>query len=193
MSVYDLLFIVVFFASVATLFAAAFSLIRGRGARAAGILRGYAICACVYLGIVALVSLCGARRVLNVGDPRCFDDWCIAVENVSRKPVPAGLSYIVTLQISSRARRVSQRENGVVIYLTDDRGSRYDPTPDKSAVPTDVLLGPQESIAATRVFEVPADAHEIGLVVAHEGGFPIGWLIIGYETWFRKPSIVRLP
>jgi hypothetical protein len=191
MSVFDLLFIVVFFATVAFLMAAAVSAIRGRGVRAIHILRGYAIGASVYLGIVAGVSLCGARRVLNIGDPRCFDDWCIAVENVHRKPVHAGISYSVILRISSLARRVSQREKDVVVYLTDDRGRRYDPTPDYSAVPVHVLLAPRESVAATRVFEVPADAHGIGLVVTHESGFPIGWFIIGYETWFRKPGIVR--
>jgi len=80
-----------------------------------------------------------------------------------------------------------------VVYLTDHRSRRYDPIPDTSDVPLNVLLGPQESVAATRVFNVPADAREIGLVLAHEGGFPIGWFIIGYETWFRKPTIVRLP
>jgi hypothetical protein len=25
----------------------------------------------------------------------------------------------------------------------------------------------------------------LGLEVAHEGGFPIGWFIIGYDTRFR--------
>jgi hypothetical protein len=192
MNVWDLLFIVIFFATLATLFVAGFSAIRGRGAHARRLLCGYAICACVYLGIVAVVSLFGARRVLNVGDPQCFDDWCITVEHVSRKPAHAAISYVVTLQISSRARRVSQRENGVVVYLTDDRGRRYDPAPDTSDVPLNVLLEPQKSVAATRAFEVPADAREIGLIVGHEGGFPIGWFIIGYETWFRKPTLVRL-
>jgi hypothetical protein len=193
LSVFDLLFLAVFFATVVTLFLAAFSAIRGRGARAIRILRRYGLCAGVYLGIVILVSLFSPRRVLNVGDPKCSDDWCIAVENVSRRPGPAGISYIVTLRISSRARRVSQRENGVIVYLTDDRGRRYDPIPDSSAVPLNTLLRPQESIQAIRSFEVPRDAHEVGLVVAHGGsGFPISWFIIGYETWF-KPTIVRLP
>jgi hypothetical protein len=181
------------FATLVTLLAAVFSAIRGRGARATHLVRGCAICACVYFGMVALVSLFGARRVLNIGDPRCFDDWCIAVERVGRKPVHAAISYNVTLQISSRARRVSQRENGVVVYLTDQRGHRYDADPDTSDVPLNVLLEPQESVTAARAFEVPADAREIGLVVAHEGGFPMGWFIIGYETWFRKPTFVRLP
>lgn len=193
MTIFDLLFIAIFFATLATLFIAAFFAIRGQGPRAIRILRGYAICACAYLAIVILVSLFLPRRVLSVGDPRCFDDWCITVDNVIRKPTPAGISYNVTLRLSSRARRLSQRENGIVVYLTDNRGRRYDPIPDASAVPLNALLGPQESITATRVFELPADAHEVGLILKHGSGFPIGWFIIGYETWFRKPTIVRFP
>jgi hypothetical protein len=192
-NIFDLLFITSFLATVAGLLTAAWSAVRGRGARAISILRGYGIGASVYFGIVVLASLFWPRRVLNVGDPQCFDDWCIAAENVSRKPAQARISYIVTLRVSSRARRISQRENGVVVYLTDDQGRRYDPIPDESAVLLNVLLRPQESIAAARVFEVPADAHEVGLVITHEGGFPIGWFIIGYETWFHKPTIIRLP
>jgi hypothetical protein len=191
-TLFDLLFIVIFLATVATLLSAAFLAIRGQGARALVLLLRYCICAGAYLGVVVLTSVFWPRSVLQVGDPRCFDDWCIAVENASRQPAGDGVSYMVTLRLSSRARRVSQRENGVVVYLADTRGRRYDPAPDKSAVPFNILLGPQESIPATRVFEVPADAHEPGLVIAHEGGFPIGWFIVGYETWFHRPAIVRL-
>lgn len=57
MSIFGLLFIAASFA------------IRGRGARAISILRGYGIGAAVYLGIVVLVSLFSPRRVLSVGDP----------------------------------------------------------------------------------------------------------------------------
>jgi hypothetical protein len=81
----------------------------------------------------------------------------------------------------------------MVVYLADNRGRRYDATPNMSAVPLDVQLGPQESTTTTRIFEIPADAHEPGLVITHQGGFPIGWFIVGYETWFHKAALVRLP
>lgn len=45
---------------------------------------------------------------------------------------------------------------------------------------------------ASRSFLVPAEAQGVGLVVAHEGGFPIGWFIIGYDAWFRTPAVVQL-
>jgi hypothetical protein len=193
MGIFDLLFIVLFLATVVTLVTAAFCAVRGLGARAVAILRRLGICAAVYLGIVVLTSVFWPRTVLQVGERQCFDDWCIAVANVDRQAAGEHVAYRVTLRLSSTARRISQRENDLAVYLTDDRGRRYDPAPQNADVPLNVQLGPQQSVSATRVFEVPADAHEPGLVIAHEGGFPIGWFIIGYETWLHKPAIVRLP
>ena len=193
MSIFDLLFIVVFLATVAILLSAAFLAIRGRGSRALVLLRKLCIGAAAYLGIVVLASLFWPRTVLQVGERQCFDDWCIAVENAGRQPASGPPTYLVTLRLSSTARRVSQRELGVAVYLTDSSGRRYDPIPNNSDVPFNVQLGPQESIAATRAFDVPGDARQLGLVIAHEGGFQIGWFIVGYETWFHKPAIVRLP
>ena len=109
-------------------------MIRGQGARALGILGGCAVCAVVYLGIVVLVSLFWPRRVLQVGEPRCFYEWCIAVEGVHRTPGNAGVSYVVNLRLSSSAR-VAQRNRNVIVYLTDDRGRRYDPAPQTRQLP----------------------------------------------------------
>jgi len=39
---------------------------------------------------------------------------------------------------------------------------------------------------------VPAKAAEVGVVITHEGAFPIGWFIADYDTWFRKPPVARL-
>jgi hypothetical protein len=193
MTLFDLLFIVAFLATAATLLRAAFLAVAGRRASALVLLRNLGICAAGYLGIVILASVFLPRTVTQIGDPRCFDDWCITVENAARQPVGGRVAYLVTLRLSSTARRVSQREKSVAVYLTDDAGRRYNPTPQKSDVPFDIQLGPQESVTATRTFEVPADAPKLGLVITHEGGFPIAWFIIGYETWFRKPALVRLP
>jgi hypothetical protein len=193
MSAFDLLFIAVFLATVATLLSAAFLALRGRGAGALVLLRRWCLGAGAYLGLVVLSSVFWPRTVLEVGDRRCFDDWCIAVENASRQEAQGGVAYQVTLRLSSSALRVTQRENNVVVYLGDQRGRRYDPAPDPSAVAMNVQLAPQETVLTTRSFRVPADARELGLVIDHEGGFPIGWFILGYETWFHKPTIVRLP
>jgi hypothetical protein len=132
--------------------------------------------------------------VLNVGDPWCFDDWCLSVEKVSRTSAPPEISYAVSLRIFSRARRVSQRAKGAWIFVIDGRGNRYAPEPDPSAVPLDVLLQPGESVATSRVFKVPVDTGEIGLITGHGGPgcFP-GCFIIGDDSsLFHKRTFVRL-
>jgi hypothetical protein len=190
-TIFDLVFIALFLISIGTLAVAAVSAILGRRTRAIGILKGFAVGVAIYCGIVILVSLVAPRRMLSAGEPLCFDDWCITVEGAERTASQSDTSYVVRLRLSSRARRVTQRENGVVVYLTDANRTRYDPVPDTSATPLNVQLQPVESVVTTRTFKVPVAAHVLGLVIAHEGGFPIDWFIIGGGP-FRKPPIVRL-
>ena len=192
MNLFDLLFIALFLASVCSLLAAGWFAGSRQFDRARRILWRLLWGAAGYMVIVIGVSLVQSRQVLTVGEILCFDDWCMTVTGVNRLPGGGKVGYRADLRLSSRARRVSQREKNVVVYLADDRGRRYDPVADASDVPISVLLRPQESVEVSRSFAVPADAGRVGVVIAHEGGFPIGWFIIGYDTWFRKPPIVRI-
>lgn len=189
----DLLFIALFLVTVATLLAAGWFAVRGQFGRARRILLRLLAGATAYMLVVIVVSLILPRRVVEVGELQCNDDWCIAIAGYKRVPEGDHAVYKVDLRLSSQARRTTQREKNVVLYLTDQQGRRYDSVADESQVPINTLLGPQESVVASRSFVVPADAAEVGAVIAHEGGFPIGWLIIGYDTWFRKPPLVKLP
>jgi hypothetical protein len=47
-------------------------------------------------------------------------------------------------------------------------------------------------VTTVRRFDVPPESRRLGLVYTHEGGFPIGWLIIGEGGWFQQPPLVRL-
>src|SRR5487761_1994979 len=176
MSIFDLLFIVLFLASVATLLTAAVQSIRGKGGLR--ILRRWAICFAIYMAAVCAVAVAKPQKVLAIGDVRCFDDWCIAVAGAQHD---SGL-YRVTLQISSQAKRVTQRENGVHVYLTDAAGRRFDPLPGAAETPLGVVLSPGQMVEARRSFQLPNDARDVGLVVVHEGSycFP-GCFIIGDE------------
>jgi hypothetical protein len=194
MTVFDLLFIAVFSASLASLIAAAIAAIRGQRARALGILRRLGISAIAYFAILIVVALLSPQRVLNAGQPWCFDDSCLSVENVSQTPAPQQVAYTVSLRIFSRARRVSHRANGAWISLIDPRGNRYAPEPDPTAVPLDVLLQPGESVTTSRVFKVPADAGELGLITGHGGPgcFPGCFIIGDASSLFHKRTFVRL-
>jgi len=188
MSIFDLLFLALVLTTLITLcFAVGFALARRRE-RSLRIFRRIALGAGLYFAVVIAVSFVAPRRSFDLGDTQCFDDWCVAATSYTS----TGHSYLIGLRISSRARRVSQRERNLSVYLTDRENHRYDPQLRPSDVPLSSLLAPGESIELSRLFVVPAAARDLNLVINHEGGFPIGWFIIGYDTWFRKPPLIRL-
>jgi hypothetical protein len=192
MTVFDLLFLAAFLASLIALLAAAYAAVRGRTPRAFAILGGWLACAAAYLAISVAVAYFAPQRVMAPGDPWCFDDWCLTVENAKR----ADTNYTVSMLISSRAKRVTQRASGAWMYLRDENDTHYEATPDSAQVPLDVLLQPGQSVAATRSFQVPAGVRELGLVTGHGGG-PCGALslmIIGNGgCLFHKQTMIRLP
>jgi len=192
MSVFDLLFLASCFIALITLIVAVCFVLRREFGRAGRILRNLVVSAGAYFAVVIVVSLISPRRVFKPGASQCFDDWCIGVDGFRQASETGGVAYSVDLRLSSRARRVPQRERNVNVYLTDDHGHRYNPIGLSSASPFGVLLQPQESVIVSRSFLVPPQAKNVGLVIAHEGGFPIGWFIVDYDTWFRKPTVVPL-
>ena len=192
MSIFDLLFLILLLAAVISLLATVWLGLRRKFVRARRILLRLLLCAGGYMAVVVIVSLVSPRRVLKPDATQCFDDWCIGVADFRQVPKGGDVAYYVDVRLSSHARRVSQRENNLTVYLTDREGRRYDPVADSSTAPFNVLLQPRESVVVSRSFLAPAEAKDLGLVITHEGGFPIGWFIIGYDTWFRKPAVVQL-
>jgi hypothetical protein len=191
-TIFDLLFLASFLASVIALATAAYAAIRGRISRAFSILRVWLVCATAYLGISVAVAYVAPQRVIAAGTPWCFDDWCLTVKDVEL----AGTRCKVNVLLSSEAKRVTQRANGAWLYLRDKNDTHYEPTPNPSDVPLDVLLQPGESVAAQRSFNVPANVRELGLVTGH-GGPPCGFMslaIIGSGgCLFHKQTMIRLP
>ena len=192
MNIFEPLFLVLVLVTLITLIATIVLAARGQFARAGRMLRRLGIGAAVYFAIVITVSIFNPQRVYHVGDTQCFDDWCIQVAEAQWAAAPADRRYEVTLRLSNRARRRPMGEKGTVVYLVDAHARRYDPVVDGAAVPFDVVLQPGESITVTRRFDVPRDTPSLDLIYTHEGGFPIGWLIITEGGWFQKPPVVRL-
>ena len=192
MTLFDLLFIILFFVAVFSLFAAVWFALLRQFHRAVRILARILLGVAVYFTVVVAVSLVAHRRVVRPGDCQCFDDMCVSVNSYQRVPEKIGVQYRVGMGIFNRGRGASQRENNLVMYLTDDQGQRYDPVPDNSYAPFNVQLPPQESTVVSRSFLIPENAKGVSAVITHEGGFPTGWFIIDYDTWFRKPPLVPL-
>jgi len=195
MTIFDLLFLLAILVSVVTLVAATVMAVRGSHRRALKIFLGYGIGVLCYLAAGTATAFLKPQRVIPRGDPWCFDDWCLTVQDVSQTLGQRGISYRVELRIFSRARRVAQRASGAWIYLIDDEGRLYTPDPNPSAVPLDVQLQPDESVTTSRSFLVPATVHRLGLVTGHGGSY-CGWgafLIIGESgCLFKKPTMIRI-
>ena len=192
MTIFEPLFVLLVLAAVATLVTAGVAALRGQRPRALGILQRLAIGAAFYFAVVLIVAFAAVPAVHRIGEPQCFDDWCITVTAAKRSDSASVQSWSVTLRISSRAKRVQQRENGAAVHLVDSRGQTYQPGSADLAVPLDGLVGPGESFDATRRFDLPLDATGVRLVFNHEGGFPIGAFIIGENQLFHDATVIAL-
>jgi hypothetical protein len=150
---------------------------------------------CFYTGVVSLVSFLSPQREVSLGESRCSNDWCVAVVGVTSSPVAGGKEYSVEFRLSSRARGVPQRENGVIVYLVGDTGRRYLAQPDPEAVPFNVMLQPGQAITARRRFRVVGEKGALGVVIDREGSNAIpGRFIIGDDgSLFHRRAIVRIP
>ncbi len=195
MSIFDLIFILGFLASVVTLITAVVAMIRGRRTTVVRILRIYGMCAVSYFAVDFAFAYLRPRRVIPMATPWCFDEWCLTVTRATHSVAGETQTYNVDLELFSQARRKAQRANGAWVYLIDDLGRRYAPDSNSSDVPLNTLLQPGESIRASRRFTVPADVREIGLVTGHGGPYcgAMSILIIGSAgCLFNKPTLVRL-
>jgi hypothetical protein len=192
MTIYDLLFLFLVLVSAIVLLTVGVKAIRGRGKSALLLLGVWAACMAVYFGICVATAAAEDQKVLPLGEPQCFDDWCIQVDGVNRSPAANATEYVATIRISSRARRVTQREKDVTVLLQDATGNRYAAAAAANEPPFDVQLGPGESVTTHREFQLPAGSQPAGMVIAHTG-FQMGWLVIGEgQGMFHKEPIVRL-
>lgn len=195
MSLFDLFFLAAFAAAFVTIVVAIGLAIAGRRRNAVRLLKVLGICAMVYIAVGLGVSVVRPQRVVNVGDPWCFDDWCLQVETVSKTSQPVWITYRVEMRVFSRARRITQAARGAWLYLIDEHGKRYAPDVAPSETPLDVRLQPMQSMTTTRVFQVPAGVQIVGLVTGHGGPYcgAMNILVIGESGCaFNKPTMIRI-
>jgi hypothetical protein len=186
LTLFDLLFLAIFIATAVVLIYAAYCSLRGRIAQAGKVVVGAAIFWAVYLAVVIVVSFATPRRVLAIGERRCFDDWCLTVQSVDD-----GRPFKVTLRVYSDAKRVTQSAPDNKVFLEDDSGKRYAAGPENGQPPFSKMIGPGESYDTIREFDVPAGVKIVGLVVGHSGVGP-GAIVIGDDdAIFHKPAIVK--
>jgi hypothetical protein len=194
-SIFELLFLAAALAFLVGLGLAAAAAVRGRWARARRAIIMLAVAAGLYLAAGAAASYALPQRVMPMGALWCFDDWCLALDRIAEQPVAGQTAFVAEIRLVSRAGRISQRANGAWIYLVDAAGQRYEPVPDSSDLPLDVLLGPGETRAATRRFVLPAGVRPAGLVTGHGGPYcgVMDLLVIGNAgCFFGRPTMIGI-
>jgi len=194
MTLFDLLFILVFLAAVIALLGIGIAAVRGRRQTVRRIARRLGIGLGVYFVVIALVGIASPKRFVALETDQCSDDWCIAADSVHREAAGDTVVYTIDFRLSSRARGVAQRERSVVAFQVAADGRRFDASHDSAVVPFDTLLQPTEVIRATRRFSVPRTASDVGLVIAREGGtwFPRCCIIGDANNFMHRRPIVRL-
>src|ERR1700680_4549769 len=64
----------------------------------------------------------------------------------------------MSLPVSSAADKTAD------VYLVHNHGTRYDPRPHDSEIPLNVTLEPGQVVRTRRIFELPVNAQNIGLL-----------------------------
>lgn len=204
MTLFELVFILLFLGSVIGLLLSAFLWRRGASEQ---ILVGLASVWGVYLTILAITDVFSSQKVFKVGEEQCFDEMCFAVADAQTLPEqslnPAGPAaarlYVVHVRATSRSRGRTQAEGGLRGRLYD--GGTYI---DVSEAAQEAYaaqngegpkltqkLAPGESILSALVFEVPQNIKHPALTLDH--GFTPGYFVIGESPFFHKPDIHQLP
>ncbi len=160
----------------------------------------------LYAVALVCVALAIPRKFYSPGERRCFDEWCVAAIDAQvadgSADDPCGgdrnsRSWLVTIEVSSEAKRVRQRAPDARAELEDQQGKRYQPCAAalaRGTGPARVLsdrLGPGESFEVVLPFQLPGEATPAGLVV-HHGDIP-GVVIIGADqSLLHRPALQRL-
>jgi len=155
----------------------------------------------VYVVIFLIASLTSRNRILAVGEEKhiCEVDCHLAyaVAATKSEPLPNGqMRHTVTVKVrfdeetisSRRPRDATLTPNSRYVALLDDAGNRYP----GSADGLKRKLIPGESYTTDIVFDVPADAKGLRLVLRNDD--PESTFIIGHEnSLFHAKTTFRLP
>ena len=167
---------------------------RGRTSAATSIAAVGAAWLAAYAALLVITSLASGERTLALGETKRFCGFYLdchlglAVERVDttsqigegRHALQAGGTfYVVTVRVSSDARRVPLELNQPRAVLVDTEGYRYERVPDAeqriasagAPIHLDEWVGPGQSYTRRLVFDVPRGAREPRLHVTE--GSPI--------------------
>lgn len=161
--------------------------------------------AVVYATLLAGASLLSRERTLGPGERKYFCEMdCHIAYDVVASQAPDARTRAVTLRtwfdpstIAPFRGNAPLRPGPRVVYLVDESGRRYEPSPGASKswedghgpeTPFGRELAPGESYTTTFVFEVPAEVRSARLFVGDPPG-GIESVLIGHENSARHGKV----
>ena len=206
MSIFDLLFLLSLTGVLIGAGVVTYRFARGRNVTAATLLRRLLVFVGGYTLLLIAVSVAEPQREIPIGTAQCFDEWCVTVQGVVRQAAigevrAKGTFYVVTLSLSSRAKRRRQSEPDAIVYLLDGAGRRFDVSESAqrglvaegiAGERLDAFLDPGAAVLSRVAFDVPNDAAHVALVKASRSRFPFRWIVGDPQSWLHRPTVVPL-
>jgi len=204
MTLYELVFILLFLSSVVVVIGIVILVTFRRRSVAWKILLGTGTVWCVYFVFLAAFDLMAKPLIIAPGQDRCFDEMCFAVVGAQMSTSPLAKSaerklYIVTVRVTSHSQGRTQGEGGIRARLCDhgqyfavakQAQTAYEREHGTSPMLSQ-RLAPGESIKSVVVFDVPQSISHPSLTLDH--GFTPGYFIIGESPFFHGPDLFTLP
>jgi hypothetical protein len=165
---------------------------RGRMRRGVGWLVGVWA---AYVMVVVGVSLAQRQKVVQIGEPQCFDEMCFTVIRVEEVPgylIRDGRRLIrVSVEVRNRGRK-AQSEGLIWAYLVDAQGRRWEESAGVEGVGLTARVTGRGAVVSEPVFKVTGDAKGLGLVLTH-GRWQAGLLVIGdSDSLLHRRTVVEL-
>ena len=165
---------------------------RGRMRRGVGWLVGVWA---AYVMVVVGVSLAQRQKVVQIGEPQCFDEMCFTVIRVEEVPgylIRDGRRLIrVSVEVRNRGRK-AQSEGLIWAYLVDAQGRRWEESAGVEGVGLTARVTGGGAVVSEPVFKVTGDAKGLGLVLTH-GRWQAGLLVIGdSDSLLHRRTVVEL-
>lgn len=203
MTLYELIFILLFLGSVISLLLSPFL------RKICGLRTFFITLASVwgvYLAILALTDVFSKQKVFKNGEEQCFDEMCFAVVGAQTMPAltldPSATAgsrlYIVRVLVTSHSRGRAQAEGGLRARLYD--GNTYIDVSEAAQKAYDAQHGenpkltqkiaPGERILSVLLFQVPQRVTDPALTLDH--GFTPGYFVIGESPFLHKPDTHQL-
>lgn len=149
----------------------------------------------VYLCALLAVSLAQPQRMMTIGQEQCFDKICFAVAKTEVVPSLSLHDQNKLIRVSIQIRNKGHKTSNISqmqAYLVDGQGRRWQESTGLSGVRLTATVPEGSSVVSEPIFQVAADATNLGLVFTRGHRQP-GILVIGdSDSLLHRRTTVQL-